>query len=510
MLLAWFIILLLGITSVVAGDAISLTAISTTQSEGDADGEAGAEISAFASFNKQLFTTNAAKNRLDVLDLSDPASPKKLDSIDLSPYGGGINSVAVSSARKLLVAAVEAQNKQEPGSAVFFKLKRNGPAKHFMTVTAGALPDMITFTPNGQYVLVANEGEPSDDYTVDPEGSITIIPITGLRAFKPKTAGFTAFNDKEAELQASGVRIFGPRATVAQDLEPEYITVSANSKTAWVSLQENNALAIVDIPSATVTNIVALGLKDHSLPGNELDASDSDGTINIKNWPVFGMFQPDGISSIQVAGKTYIVSANEGDSRNYDGFSEEKRIKDLSLDGTVFPNGAVLKQNANLGRLKTTNKYQNNSPSGDVKTLYSYGARSFSIWNADGTLVWDSGSEFANITSNQFPTLFNSEGDEDSFDGRSDDKGCEPEGIVTGKVRGRIYVFIGLERIGGIMVYDVTNPFAPEFVEYTRNPGDVSPEGVTFVPAGESPIPGVPLLIVTHEVSSTTTVFKID
>jgi hypothetical protein len=202
-----------------------------------------------------------------------------------------------------------------------------------VAVEVGALPDMLVFTPDGKRVLVANEGEPNDAYDVDPEGSVSIIDlpndITKLTQANVRTATFDKFND--AELDPS-IRIFGPGATVAQDLEPEYITVSKDSKTAWVALQENNAIAVLDIDSGEFTALRGLGFKDHRLPGNELDVSDRDKQINITNWPVFGIYQPDAIASYDYQGRTYIVTANEGDARDYDGFSEEFRVKDLMLD----------------------------------------------------------------------------------------------------------------------------------------------------------------------------------
>ena len=317
------------------------------------------------------------------------------------------------------------------------------------------------------------------------------------------------------------MRIFGPGASVAEDLEPEYITVSRNSLTAWVTLQENNAIAEIDIRSGEVTSITSLGLKDHSVAGNGLDASNRDDEINIATWPVFGMYQPDSIASYQVRGQTFLVTANEGDSRDYDGFSEEERVKDLTLDPTAFPDAATLQENENLGRLKTTNVNGDTDDDGDFDQIFSYGTRSFSIWTADGDLVFDSGDDIAQITASALPDDFNSNNDEnDSFDARSDDKGTEPEAVVLAKIRGQTYAFIGLERMGGIMIYDVTDPAAPVFVDYVSNrdfagdaeagtAGDLGPEGMTFISGEDSPT-GHPLLVVANEVSGTTTVFKID
>ena len=243
------------------------------------------------------------------------------------------------------------------------------------TAPVGALPDMVTFTPDGELVLVSNEGEPSDDYTVDPEGSVSVIkvrPVLGLgrraagggrdviRAERVvartavRTVTFGDFDEgrpRHDEVDED-IRIFGPGASVAQDLEPEYITVSDDSRTAWVTLQENNALARIDIGRLRVEALLPLGFNDHRLSGNELDASDRDGGVNIASWPVLGMYQPDAISSFEQGGQTYVVTANEGDARDYDGFSEEARVKDLVLDPTTFPDAATLQEDSNLGRLR--------------------------------------------------------------------------------------------------------------------------------------------------------------
>jgi DNA-binding beta-propeller fold protein YncE len=276
--------------------------------------KSAAEIVAHDPKTQRLFVVNAESGDVDVLDILAPHAPTLLFSVAL---GGTVNSVAVY--KGLAAAAVQADPKTDPGKVVFFDAAGNGDVV-LAEVEVGALPDALTFTPDGKRVLVANEGEPNDDYTIDPEGSVSIIDlpndITKLKQEHVRTATFTKFND--AELDPS-IRIFGPGATVAQDLEPEYITVSKDGKTAWVALQENNAIAVLDIDSGEFKAIAASGFKDHLLPGNELDVSDRDGMINITNWPVYGIYQPDAIASYEYQGRTYIVTANEGDARDYDG-----------------------------------------------------------------------------------------------------------------------------------------------------------------------------------------------
>ncbi|MEM7065494.1 MAG: choice-of-anchor I family protein [Cyanobacteria bacterium P01_B01_bin.77] len=466
---------------------------------GGAQVDEGAEISAFDTDTANLFITTG--NTIEIFNLINPGAPAFVTSIDLTNpaniggfESGSVNSVAFSNG--ILAAAIEAETAQDNGIIAFFDAQGNFKNKF----DVGALPDMVTFTPNGDKVLVANEGEPKDDYTVDPVGSVSIIDIANGTV---KTVGFEGvFIDPE-------VRIFGASATPAQDLEPEFITVSADGSTAYVTLQENNAIGILDLNAELFTEVKSLGFKDHSIIGNNLDASNEDGGINIQTRPVLGMYQPDAIASYTVNGNIYLVTANEGDARDYEGFSEEERVQDLILDPFAYPNAAELQADSNLGRLKTTSAMGDIDGDGDIDQIYSYGARSFSIWNAAGNLVFDSGDDFENIIATNFPELFNINGGElNEFDDRSDDKGPEPEGVTIGVFEEHTLAFIGLERTGGIMVYDISNPAVPSFVTYEPNfSNDYSPEGLLYIDEGDSPI-GAPLLVVTNEVSKTFTVFQ--
>jgi hypothetical protein len=477
--------------------------------------ESAAEIVAHDPRTQQLFVVNAAQARVDVLDIADPASPTLVTSLAFESYGAAVNSVAVHEG--VAAMAVEAHVKTDPGTVVFVSTH---DLAVLSAVTVGALPDMVTFTPNGRYVLTANEGEPNADYTIDPEGSVSVIDLKrGARRVTQanvRTVDFRAFNGKAPP----GVRIFGPNATVAQDLEPEYLAVSSDSKTAWVTLQENNALARIDIRRSKIETLSSLGDKDHSRAGQGFDASDRDEAINIASWPVLGMYQPDAIAALSYRGDTYLVMANEGDARDYDGFGEETRIADVVLDPSAFPNAADLQTDAKLGRLKITQAQGDVDGDGDFDKLYAYGARSFSIRRADGTLLFDSGDELEQTTAAALPASFNTSNEDNDFDGRSDDKGPEPEGLAVGKIRGRSYAFIGLERVGGFMVYDVTHPKTPCFLDYVQNrnftaapetaeAGDLGPEGLKFVSASDSPT-GEALLVVGNEVSGTTTLFEIE
>jgi hypothetical protein len=397
-------------------------------------------------------------------------------------------------------------------------------------VVVGALPDMLTFDGDGRRVLVANEGEPVDYLpgSVNPEGTVSIIELAqGVASASVRTVDFRGFS-RDA-LNAQGIRVFGPGTTAAQDLEPEYITVEG--RTAWVSLQEANAIAVIDIPTATVHEILPLGLKDHSLPGNALDPSDRDGAgsspaIRTASWPVFGLYQPDAIASYRVGNQRFLVTANEGDSRSSDdfpGFNEEVRVGSSAyrLDPTVFPNAAELKLNSALGRLTVSNSSGDLDGDGDFDQIHVFGARSFSIWTVGGQQVWDSGDDFETYfadPANGYTAIFNASHDSNAPDTRSDNKGPEPEGLAIGRVGGRQYAFVGLERMGGVIAYDISQPQAPRFAAYanTRNltdlsqlRGDRGAEGVSFIAEEDSPN-GQPLVLVGNEVSRTVSIFQVN
>ncbi len=912
--------------------------------------EGSAETVAYDSDSKLAFFTNSSTNSFSIVDISDPNTPVLVSDIALDSYGGGPNSIAVYGG--LVAVAVEANEKTEDGMVVFF----DTAGVYLSEVTAGALPDMITFTPDGSKLLVANEGEPNDDYTVDPNGSVSIISLeNGPVSATVQTIDFSEFDDRKASLINKGVRIFGNNftATVAQDLEPEYITTNADGSIAYVNCQEANALAVLDVNAGTWMDILPLGFKDHSsgrpsvtpyilnemvadwpvlgtpvydggqdpvllggfsglfyaadestednhvfyaipdrgpndgtasianvtptpaqnlrpfklpnyqarivqftldqtsgtitlgdsiflhqsdgmtpisgrgniegfdevpvtyadpntdyanvdytdadgeeyhalpydpfggdfegilkdkegsfwmcdeyrpaiykftadgtlmdrfvpagtstlgstaapegtfgsetlpavyakrranrgfeaiaydstenviyafiqspienpdsdvrnntdvirilgvsatdgtpvseyvyllernkdsgyassrvdkigdafytgdgkflvlerdsegpdattgkkyvyeiditlatntldlpistfdgstmdttleqssadqlvaagirpvqkykvlnlpsvgymssdkpegvalLPDGSIavlndndfglagagitdnsvlgiisfddshgfDASNRDDAINIDNHPTLGMYMPDGIASYEVDGITYIVTVNEGDSRDYDGYSEEERVADITLNPSYYPDAAALQDDADLGRLKTTIATGDYDQDGTFEQIYSYGARSFSIFDQYGNLVYDSGNEFAKTVEAEEPELFNE--DEGEIDGRSDDKGVEPEAIAIGTIGDFTYAFVGLERQSGIIVYDITNPQAPTFVTYYNNrvvgdeiTGDVAPEIIRFVPADESPNQQN-LLLVGYEVSGSLGIVQI-
>lgn len=458
-------------------------------------GTGAAEISTYDETTKRLFTVNNSNtNKIDVIDLSNPAKPALITSIDMAVYNGAANSVATFNG-KLAVALESKSNKQDAGKVVVFETSNYALVKE---ITVGALPDMITYSHDGKFILTANEGEPNDNYSQDPDGSVSIIDAASNYAVT--TLNFAGFSGQLAALKTKGFRIASVTNNFAADIEPEYITISADSKTAWVTLQENNGVAKIDLAAKKITEIFPLGYKDYSLAENAIDISDKDGTTAFNTWKLKGMFQPDAISNFEVNNVQYFVTANEGDAREYSAFTDVKRISSSSvvLDPAVFPNAAALKAETSMGRLNINTKMGDTDGDGDFDELVGFGARSFTIWNgATGQLVFDSKNEL-DKKANDFGVY---------DDGRSDDKSAEPEAVYTAKMGDRQILFVGLERADAVMIYDVSNPTAPKYLQ-TLKTGD-APEGLMYIPASKSPTKRS-LLVVSSEGDGSVKIYQPD
>lgn len=547
-------------------------------------GKSAAEIVQFHKNSNSAFAINSASNQIEVISLTNLSTTevgnpiadeslssnaftfpfsvlvKNSDGVEKNMLLGAVNSIAIKG--DLLAIAIEGEVKQAHGAILFYSLNESGEGTFIKAVEAGALPDMVTFTPDGKKVLVANEGEPNADYSNDPEGSISVISVVDLMpadvsmtinlgsdiVFSDDTLSPEDYNTDEkrlAILSEAGVKFAGPIGnTVAKDLEPEYITTSSNSEMAYVSLQENNAIGIINLNDLTI-EVKALGYKDWGK--YQLDFTNKDEVPEFKSIQgLYGMYQPDTIASYSWNGSTFIVSANEGDARDYDGYSEEVRVKDIidpdELNQTLSTELQSQYDESGgenyLGRLKVTTAIGDKDQNGEFEKLFAYGARSFSIWDKNINLVFDSGDDFGKISSAILGNNFNAAHTENTGDNRSDDKGGEPEAIDVGEIEGRVYAFISQERAGDLFVYDITNPFNTAFVTHYNNrdftvdyemdddladpcdsnegmdctqvnmAGDLGPESIKFIAASDSPTNN-PLLIIGNEVSGTVTVYQV-
>jgi alkaline phosphatase D len=488
--------------SPVTGNGILTTTHLSTQAL------SAAEIPAYHAATKRLYCT--ASDGIEVIDLSDPANPVLLNKIIPSGLGliaDNISSIDISG--DTLAAAIIADPKTDAGQLALFDAATGTLVSQ---LSIGSNPDSVRFTDNGHYVLVAIEGELDGPVSTDiAKGGVDIIDLTNGRANPVvRSARFDAFDAIADELVAAGVRLF-EGAIPSYDFEPEYAIANAAGTKAMVTVQEANALALLDIATASFEAIIPLGEKDFS--GLMADFSDRDGAEESKlirpstGNPVFGLYMPDEIAAFRAAGQDYYITANEGDDRDDFLTPEESiRVGDESyvLDPTAFPNAAQLKEDAQLGRLTVSNSpglRGDIDDDGDVDRILAYGGRSFSIFDAEGTMIYDSGDLLETIIAADFPESFD--------DGRSDNKGPEPEGVKTAVLGGRTYAFVGMERSHLVFVFDVSNPFAPEYVTAFGNLGDTNPEGMRIISADESPTQD-DLLIVANEDSGTVSVYSLD
>ena len=491
---------------------------------GDPDG--GSEITAYDAATKRMFVTNGVDETVDVVDLTNPSAPTLITKVDL---GRPLQSVAVKDG--LVAVVIEGASRQAPGELVV--LDTDGVEQWRATV--GSLPDMVMFTPDrnedprrqrGRAARLLRAGARRDD----PEGSISVVDVG---SHVVATAGFGAYTDADT-LRTQGIRIFGPNATPAQDMEPEYIAVAPDGVKAYVTIQEANAVAVVDIASATVESLLPLGYQPHgTVP---IDTSDRElpgnlPSINIVDAQCQRERHVHARRDRCVRERRYHVLRDRqrrrrGEYECFPGGRDDLRVSAQGLDPTVFT-AAELSNASSAGSAPrgVPLTAADRDASGRLRKVYTYGTRLFTIRATDGSIVWDSGADLEQKTAALLPAAFNGEWNEDTgafsgFDLRSPNKGPEPEAVETGEAYGRRFAFVGLERTGGVMVYDITDPTSPSFVQYlntsnfggnykTGTAGDVAPEGILFVPGADSPT-GKPVVIVSYELSGTTAIFELN
>ncbi|MDO5382126.1 MAG: choice-of-anchor I family protein [Eubacteriales bacterium] len=468
------------------------------------------EIVTYNSANGYAYAVSGVKGKLIAVNLNAKLEGEKTETLAGTEYDvkslvngftyGDMTSVAVSPDKTKLAVAIQAEDYEKNGVVALFSCKTDGSLELLSIVGVGVQPDMVTFSDNDT-ILTADEGEPRLGNTgTDPKGSVTIIKIAAGNSMTSQSVYFDSFDSKRDELTSAGVLVQkGSQPSV--DFEPEYIAVAGN--TAYVSLQEANAVAVLNIASKEFTNVYPLGFQNYGETKVDLEKND---TIELKNYQnVYGIKMPDGISVAEIGGEIYLLTANEGDSRkDWTGLNNEYEEKN-SPTGNVILGSKVVWFNAE------------NWDGLDSKNDYVFGGRSFSMYKvtANGLdLVFDSGSGFEDVTAEKLPEYFNASNDKISLDNRSGKKGPEPESVVTGTIGGKTYAFIAMERIGGVMVYDITDPANTKFANYVNSrefdeaiKGDVSPEGLCFVPASESKT-GNALLLTAYEVSGTLAVYE--
>ncbi|WEK54756.1 MAG: choice-of-anchor I family protein [Candidatus Cohnella colombiensis] len=508
-------------------DTLSVTKIGQyTVGQSNSNGGV-AEIVKYNSDNGKMYVVNGSSTppSVDIVPLTNNATLTKEKSIlvkALAESGndgftyGDLTSVDVNTTTKRVAVAIQEADALKNGKILVLDYDGN----LLKTYSSGVQPDMVKFTSNGKYILTADEGEPRDGIH-DPDGSVTIVDTTTNVTTRVKFDDPTVIDNlvhiRGASDPTTGqITSKGSKADAIFDLEPEYIALNEDETLAYVALQENNAIATIDIATKKVLSVKGLGFKDFNVPSNALDLV-KDNAVKLENVPFYGMYMPDGIASYTLNGTQYLFTANEGDATewpadagkllrtNLTKISKIKDSLDPSSSAAQFLNGKTIYDD-----VEVVSDMGNDG-------IYMYGGRSFSIWNASTlTQVYDSGSDFETITGQRFPTYFNASNSNSTLDNRSTKKGPEPEYVAVGQVGSKAFAFIGLERIGGLMTYDVTDPTHPKFANYINTRDftaglntDTGPEGLEFIPATSSPT-GLPLILVANEVGGTIAVLQMN
>ncbi len=520
--------------------------------------------------NRTALIANRHSNRVEVVSLTNPSTPQMTAQIDASAdaasvLGRAMGAVAAVAAyddvdatmdRDRIAVTVMGAGRADNGAVVIYKAADRSRVTVLQT---GVGPEAVSFSQDGRFVITADKGAPAPDYSVDPEGSISVVDLTPTPVAPATTAppaisvlDFRAFNlsgitpipatSREAEIQPDVRFTNRSGATRAQDFDPGSVTTAVNAR-AYISLQQNNAIATVALAPARIETIVGLGSKDFNTSTSGMDASDQDAVDAITPRPVRGFRQPGTLVAFRNTDEVLLLTANTGAPRTLPGFDETTRAATLLLDPVVFPTAAELQQNANLGRLIVSAAEGNAPATGtgtstvpqdpDLETIFTFGARSFSIVRTTGFPIFDSGNDFERITLERLGTNFNSAADANGTgDTRSDDQGPAPRGAAIGQIDGAAFAFIGLSEAGGIMVYAMDRTLrSARFLEYkterdftvtASNPdgnadgapdtnlavGDLGPAQMIFVPISASPTTDS-LLIVGNAVSGTTTIYAV-
>lgn len=489
----------------------------------------GAEIVTFSPDGDTVATnvTNTAPNI--GVQLFSLAADGKLTARDFvsvaTQFGGAINSVSSVALDPLgrgfgVMSVIPTANRTVNGVVIFFDY-RAGTAAVLDTLTVGFHPDDVSFSHDGSKVFVANEGEftggsigeTGGGGNSDAPGSVSVINLAGVTGVANLAATLDNTDvttvDFTSPNLAAGVTLtvlryndstFSPGFAYLH-IEPEYIT--EGDGVIYVTLQENNAIAELSLsgPDANkFTAIYPLGTITQTI-----DASDRDGVggaaAALVDDVVKGIPMPDTIASYTVGGQRYLVTANEGDFRPDDA----DRVRVSAFTG-VAPTVTINRTDAVLGRLRVVRDLADPDNDTLINEVIIPGTRSFSIWNADtGALVGDTGS-FEPLLLSLYPALHNMNGESSvngttTFDGRSPDKGPEPEALAHAKIGANDYVFVGMERQGAILMFNVNDPANPAFVTSINNLTDglAAPESISVVSAADSPT-GNPLLIIGYEV----------
>lgn len=463
---------------------------------------------------QQLYSINQGALGFDIIDYSDVFKPNVKQTVDVSSFMNHIRSIETSGGD--VFVAGDGSSPQLPGKLLIY----NSNGVYRKQLSLGVTPDRMKFSPDDITLIIANEGIPDSAYSTDPPGTINVINTSAgvnfITQADVKTVDFTLLDTVAYD---SLIHVYDNAGqSPSQDLEPEAIAITSNGQKAIIAIQENNALAVIDIQTASLDEVLGMGYRDYNLEG--LDASDLSKNINIDTHQrLYGIHQPSDIEAFNHMGAEYVLTANQGAPREYAGYDETVRVKNQPVDPSKFSNLSSLLEDTILGRLRVTSAFGDHNGDFLHDSLLAFGSRSISIWDSTGTEVWNSGDYIPQVIALLHAANFSSSAvDNSSYKTRSDDMGIEPSTIAVGEIDGKRYAFVGLYQMGGIFIYDITDPLNPVFELYELNrdfsfpasdpmAGDLGPTDLEFVPATKTNL-GIALLFVANEVSGSISVYQ--
>ena len=397
---------------------------------------AGSEIVSVQASSLRVIVSNSVEGLVDILQL-DPA--KGLERIArhslVAPGAGEITSAAFHPREAIFAVCVRDSDSLKNGH-VEFRAAADG--KLLKRIEIGVWPDSLAFSPSGEFVVVANEGEGyvrAGEGFRSGEGSISLIDLRGGVANAkhslinlPDLAGVEGATQAEhkrlLEREIDGEELKVPFGTSPEHIEPEYVAFSPDGARAYVSLQENNAIAVIDVQQGKLDTVFGLGTVRHAA-----DIVD-DGKYE-PSAELFALREPDGIA-VSADGR-YLLTADEGDS-----------------------DPKIAKTQAGL-------------PSG--------GGRTVSVFDAiTGKLLGDTASQLDDMAAKAgvYP------------DARSPNKGSEPEGVVSFAAFGKRLAVATLERADALALIDLEQPAQPKVLQVIgagegAGSGGLAPEGLAHV-----------------------------